>query len=226
MSAGGESDGAHENSRNVRAAGTTDHINGTPEYERTVRLLCAMAALDTLGKSRRRQGDTDGILDDLRIEDRDVALLVHTGLVRCQSGTPAAGQSALQVTGKGRRLLSKCRHDLQLLDSSLSGTELNESAVATPTWDRNKRVLLWGSLVIKSFRKTAPNQEILLDSFEEEGWPSRIDDPIPPSPGIVPTVRLHDTIKRLNHGMAYHVIRFYGDGTGMGVEWRRLSATV
>jgi hypothetical protein len=213
------------NSRDVRVNGASRHLHETREYERTLRLLCAMAALDTIGKARRRQGDTHGLLDDLGITEQDVDLLLSNGLVSGSSGEPVVSPSALQVTLKGRRLLRECRHDLQLLDSSLSGATGNESKVATPTWNRNKRMLLWGSLVIKSFRKTAPNQEILLDSFEEEGWPARIDDPIPPSPGIVPTVRLHDTIKRLNHGMAFHVIRFYGDGTGLGVEWRRLAAT-
>jgi hypothetical protein len=36
--------------------------------------------------------------------------------------------------------------------------------------------------VVKEFKLPAPNQETILTAFQEEGWPPRIDDPLPPVP--------------------------------------------
>src|SRR5947207_475841 len=34
-------------------------------------------------------------------------------------------------------------------------------------------------LLVKHFRRPAPNQYLILDVFQEENWPERIDDPLP-----------------------------------------------
>ncbi|MCA9067957.1 MAG: hypothetical protein KDA84_03490, partial [Planctomycetaceae bacterium] len=65
----------------------------------------------------------------------------------------------------------------------------------------------------------AINQETVLTAFEEEGWPARIDDPLPPHGNVNPRRRLHDTIKHLNKSQHIHLILFRGDGTGKGVIW-------
>ncbi len=65
----------------------------------------------------------------------------------------------------------------------------------------------------------AGNQETVLAAFEEEGWPRRIDDPLPPRGALVPKYRLHFTIQCLNQGQLSQLIRFFGDGTGEGVCW-------
>ena len=54
--------------------------------------------------------------------------------------------------------------------------------------------------------------------FQEENWPSRIDDPLPPNE-VCPKKKLHDTIKCLNRGLKSSPLRFRGDGTGQGVIW-------
>ena len=59
----------------------------------------------------------------------------------------------------------------------------------------------------------------ILAAFEEEGWPSRIDDPLPPQPEQDSKRRLSDTIKCLNRKQASPLIHFRGDGTGEGVVW-------
>jgi hypothetical protein len=73
--------------------------------------------------------------------------------------------------------------------------------------------------LVKEYRQRAPNQETILDAFEEEGWPPRIDDPLPRSTRIDPKERLHEAIRRLNHQKARKIL-FSGDGTGEGVIWR------
>jgi hypothetical protein len=89
-----------------------------------------------------------------------------------------------------------------------------------PQWDAQRRELRFQGVVVKRFRKPAPNQELILAAFEESGWPPRIDDPLPPHSDIPPTDRLHDTLGRLNRTLRNPLIRFGGDGGGEGIYWR------
>jgi hypothetical protein len=73
--------------------------------------------------------------------------------------------------------------------------------------------------VVKQFKSPAMNQETILTAFEEENWPPRIDDPLPPEPDLDPKRRLHATINSLNGRQKNPLIRFVGDGTGEGVRW-------
>jgi len=88
-----------------------------------------------------------------------------------------------------------------------------------PRWDSESRQLWWQAYLIKEFRRPAVNQETILAALEEEGWPARMDDPLPQTPGIDPKVRLHDTIKSLNRHHLQSIICFRGDGSGTGVGW-------
>ena len=87
----------------------------------------------------------------------------------------------------------------------------------TPCWDRQLRELRMGDVVVKRFRWPAENQEQVLDAFQEQEWPSHIDDPLKHDPKICPKRRLHDTLKCLNRKQINEVIKFRGDGTGQGV---------
>lgn len=88
-----------------------------------------------------------------------------------------------------------------------------------PRWDRDRRQLRLGSKIIKEFKVPAPNQEIILDVFEEENWPVKIDDPLPHKTGVVPQRRLHDTINSLNRRQRHRLLHFAADGLGLGVRW-------
>jgi hypothetical protein len=87
-----------------------------------------------------------------------------------------------------------------------------------PHWDRNRRALFLGDKLIKQFKEPAPNQETILAAFQEEGWPDRIDDPLPPIEGVDSKKRLHDAVVRLNRHHVHRGLRFRGDGTGQGVR--------
>lgn len=88
-----------------------------------------------------------------------------------------------------------------------------------PCWDKALGVLSVGGRPVKRFRVPAPNQAAVLSAFEEEGWPPRIDDPLPPEANVDPKYRLRFTIGRLNHAQQSQGIHFFGDGTGEGVCW-------
>ncbi len=92
-------------------------------------------------------------------------------------------------------------------------------APPTPRWDTERQEFYVGSRLVKAFKLPSPNQEAVLSAFQEEGWPPRIDDPLPPHLEIDPKRRLHDTIKSLNRSQKRRLIRFTGDGSGEGVGW-------
>jgi len=56
-----------------------------------------------------------------------------------------------------------------------------------------------GDRIVKQFHVPASNQEVILNTFQEEGWPRHIDDPLTGNYGIDPRTRLNDAIYRLNH---------------------------
>jgi hypothetical protein len=92
-----------------------------------------------------------------------------------------------------------------------------------PKWDRERQELRVGDVVVKQFKVPAANQERILAAFEEDGWPIRIDDPLPPAVEQDPKRRLHDTINSLNRNQKRHLIRFIGDGSGQGIRWELVS---
>ena len=96
------------------------------------------------------------------------------------------------------------------------------NAPAVPHWNPALRVLTWQGRVVKQYRQPAPNQEVILAAFQEDGWPPRIDDPLPLKPEIDPKQHLRDTIKNINRNQSRRLILFQGDGTGCGVCWSYL----
>ncbi|MEX2137777.1 MAG: hypothetical protein WD894_00835 [Pirellulales bacterium] len=101
----------------------------------------------------------------------------------------------------------------------VSATNDAPQAVIVPTWDRDRQELRLGKELVKCFKTPAPNQELILAAFEEEGWPVHIYDPLPPHPEQDPRRRLHDTINSLNRNQKKPLVRFMGDGSGQGVRW-------
>lgn len=104
------------------------------------------------------------------------------------------------------------------LEGAPSTAELSPAS-SRPQWDRERQELRVGDEVVKQFKVPAANQERILAAFEEDGWPVRIDDPLPPALEQDPKRRLHDTINSLNRNQKRHLLRFIGDGTGQGIRW-------
>ena len=92
-----------------------------------------------------------------------------------------------------------------------------------PKWDRDRQELWLGPALVKRFKLPSRNQETILMAFEEDAWAPRIDDPLTPHPTIDPKRRLSDTIKGLNRNQKQRLIRFMGDGSGLGVRWEKLA---
>lgn len=106
-------------------------------------------------------------------------------------------------------------------DSVEGNGKANGNAVQelVPHWDEETHELRLDGKMVKRYKWQAVNQQLVLSSFQEEGWPARIDDPLPPQPEQDSKRRLSDTIKCLNRKQQNPLIHFRGDGTGEGVIW-------
>jgi hypothetical protein len=96
--------------------------------------------------------------------------------------------------------------------------------VVTPSYNADFRVLTFAGRVVKEFRQPSRAQELLLITFQEQSWEPRIDDPLPPAPGVDAKKRLSATVYRLNRHQKNRLITFGCDGTGTGVTWRPSAA--
>jgi len=105
-------------------------------------------------------------------------------------------------------------------DASTAALLEREGHVVHPTWDATRRELSWGAELIKRFRQPAPSQACVLAALDAQGWPPRIDDPLPRGRGINSKQHLRDTIKNLNRHQRVRRIVFEADGTGGGIMWR------
>ncbi len=128
------------------------------------------------------------------------------------------GEAASRAIWGGDDHLAECGELRSQVDSSLPSAVPPNNPPA-PKWDRDRQELRVGTVVVKRFRVPAASQEAILSAFEEEAWPSRIDDPLPPRSDQSPKRRLQETIKSLNRNQKQPLIRFLGDGSARGVLW-------
>jgi hypothetical protein len=100
-----------------------------------------------------------------------------------------------------------------------AGAPVIPAPAGTPVWERRLRELRYQGALVKRIRRSAPNQEAVLDALEEMGWPERMDDPLPQDKVMLPEDRLRETIKSLNRGQRPLRIHFLSEANGSGVRW-------
>ena len=85
-------------------------------------------------------------------------------------------------------------------------------------WDRDRAELRIGEQIARSFKKPKQAKQVtkVLDVFQEDSWPERIDSPFSPDETGKQTLR--DTVRSLNDGAVG--IRFLADGTGEGIRFQ------
>ena len=96
------------------------------------------------------------------------------------------------------------------------------NAKILPVWDG--RSLWLGRKLVKRFGQPATSQTLILAAFQEQGWASRIDDPLPGGDNVDPRERLKEAVRGLNRFQKNRLIRFFRDGTGKGVMWELIDA--
>jgi hypothetical protein len=131
-------------------------------------------------------------------------------------------RSAFVLTAAGESLLE----ELQAASASAPDAPPRPPARKTgPTWNPVRKELWFqGSLVKRFRRKDAANQFLILESFEELGWPEWIDDPLPHVPGIAAEQRLQETVKSLNRRQLHPALHFNVSSLRQGVRWTRIQS--
>src|SRR5262245_25866641 len=152
----------------------------------------------------RRQG--------LIFTKRSCFVLTPTGVEFARTVSEAAEKTAMQ---EGER---------HAVDASTSSASIYygrpkpaPGLPSLPRWDGDYREIRFGDKIVKQFKLPSPNQEAILLAFHEKGWPPRIEDPLPPNANFDTKQRLHDAIRGLNRNQKNRLLRFKGDGTGVGI---------
>ena len=225
-------------SRPIRPAESDVLITGDSKY-RTVLQLLIRAMQSAIDHQRDPWDFSIEIteLTNLGIGKHLLRVMVCQGVIAHKRETTVTGQNNRSFDPEQDVVLSE-RSCFVISDMGLSQFEStvtrkeqlmqkphykrNKGAVdgstdLVPVWDTKRRELRFGNVIVKRFKWPAANQEQVLQAFQEEGWPAKIDDPLPPDPSICPKRRLHDTIKCLNRRQINGAIKFRGDGTGQGV---------
>jgi hypothetical protein len=169
------------------------------------------------------------------IDHADEVSLISTGARQFQATAKLkfTGDSCFILTALGRtavvQLGEKGVHRPNAAQSPMTvcqstskcccAAEPSELSAFRPSWNAGVNRLFLGKLLVKQYRRPAPNQQRILSAFQEEDWPERIDDPLPPAPGLEPRRRLQEAVAGLNRRQANPVLRFAGDGHGQGVTW-------
>lgn len=167
-------------------------------HEAAVNLL---AKLDPLSITELEVGLARELM--LRVEREARVITVHSSQTR---ETLAATEQGSDVVGQDS--LGELPDDEPFRDSK-------------PFWDKEKLCLWFQGAPIRTFKRNAKNCFLVLDSFEELGWPSRIDCPIPNPIGDVRA----DTVASLNSGLAEQDhVKFARDGLGTGYTWGKHKA--
>lgn len=102
----------------------------------------------------------------------------------------------------------------------MSSNNASAACMTRPSWNRDALELSFEGEVVRRIERPdrAVNLIRLLNAFEEDGWPSRIDDPLP---FTTDTQRIHKMVNSLNRGLTR--ISFHADGTCEGIRWQRKS---
>lgn len=107
------------------------------------------------------------------------------------------------------------RNDYDRLLRETEGVERKRTDI--PVWNAERRDLVYRGRLVRRVRgrSVATHIHTILDAFQEEGWPDRIDDPLTDGPNAA---RLRETIRTLNKGLIG--LRFVADGSGEGILWK------
>lgn len=162
-----------------------------------------------------RKGYVDHAKDITRLEDDGREFQPTANLTFCKKTCFALTDAGVSKA----RSLTKAPTDLSRPVDVAVHRNGNTASFSVPNWDAATRELRIEGRIIKRFKWQAVNQELVLSAFQEDGWPTVIDDPLPPKPDQDAKRRLHDTIKALNRNHEHAALRFHGNGTGEGVRW-------
>jgi hypothetical protein len=135
-----------------------------------------------------------------------------------KEGLGAEAASTTAATPDGVRTIGGSPATAQ----TLGGDQAEETGMPPaledqPIWDKDRFQLLYKDVLCLQYTRPAPYQHLLLEAFQEMGWPERIDDPLPSGKR---SQTISDLQKKLRESNS--LIMIERDGTGKGFSWRVL----
>lgn len=117
-------------------------------------------------------------------------------------------------------LVAERRQWFKGLAKRIQATQKTSGESDKPKWTNANGKLHFRGRIVKQIRNRATALSIMpiLDKFEAQGWPDRIDDPLPRSTN---PLRIHEVIRSLNNNLKHIVFR--ADGTSGGILWSKRS---
>jgi transcriptional regulator with XRE-family HTH domain len=99
-------------------------------------------------------------------------------------------------------------------DQGTNGSAKEPNVPDKPRWDGVAQTLWFGEVLVRRYDRGKGNQVVLLQAFEQAGWPQTIPSPLDRE-------TLAQTVKDLNRTLKGAPIRFGRDGKGKLASWRR-----
>ena len=87
-----------------------------------------------------------------------------------------------------------------------------------PEWNPDRGELSWKGKVVRRVRPNGFNLILILDAFQQQGWPECIDDPLP---GSRDPERRREAIRKLNAKL--EKLRFEAVPDGVRIRWKATS---
>ncbi|SFI18324.1 hypothetical protein [Planctomicrobium piriforme] len=176
-------------------------------------------ALETTAPGSDKRSFSPLVSTQLPLETSFV--LSDIGLARCG----LLAEESIAPASHPDRHLTDPADAAATIQQSTSEKPVNGSPTprVVPEWDPHRRELRYQDKLVKRFRVPAAIQELVLNVFQEEGWPDFIDDPLPPVRHLDAKRRLQATVKSLNRSQLVPLLRFHGNGCGRIVCWEPLT---
>lgn len=92
------------------------------------------------------------------------------------------------------------------------------SRLFSPSWDSAAHTLFWQGAAAHHFRKEAPDQELILDEFQNAGWPSFLEISDLENNRTISKKRLRITVMNLNTSLK-DAVHFRLEGSGRRICW-------
>ena len=128
----------------------------------------------------------------------DEAVTPYESLGNSEQWPPTDDDRTLFRRNELRNQATGCRIFSRLIETAADKPDLPPAAHAIPQWNTQRRELSFRGEIVKTYRQPAKNQEAILDAFQLESWPERIDDPLLYAKDGDARQRLADAVFALN----------------------------
>jgi hypothetical protein len=158
------------------------------------------------------------------------ARLPQLGQLDCNLGYGAffADESNDARGGYTQWLKRKLAYLRDQIESAIRESSDDRIAIPSPVphWDGDTATLWYAGRRLFELSGKAEILRLIMETFEEDGWPPKIDDPIPPKSDTIPANRVQYAVRALNSkktldGSPLPITFHEGDG-GTTIRWEQV----